>query len=72
MRVTARQLNRATLERQLLLGREPLDAVEAVRRVVAIQAQEPASPYVALWNRVARFDPAELDAAFACHAVIKS
>ena len=65
MRLTARQLNRATLGRQLLLRREPLDVVDAVRRVVALQAQEPASPYLALWNRIAAFDPADLDGAFA-------
>ena len=57
MTVSARQLNRATLERQCLLRRAPVDVVEAVHRVMALQAQEPASPYVALWNRVADFDP---------------
>ncbi len=72
MSLTARQLNRATLGRQLLLRREPLGVVDAVRRVVAIQAQEAASPYLALWNRVAGFDPAELDAAFTDHAVVKA
>jgi hypothetical protein len=72
MRLTARQLNRATLGRQLLLRREPLDVVDAVRRVVALQAQEPASPYLALWNRIERFDPADLDAAFADGTVVKS
>lgn len=72
MRLSARQLNRATLGRQLLLRREPLDAVEGVRRVVALQAQEPASPYLALWNRLAGFDPAELDHAFADGAVVKA
>jgi len=65
MRLTARRLNRATLARQLLLRREPLEVAEAVRRVVALQAQEAASPYLALWNRLAPFDPAGLDAAFA-------
>jgi len=45
---------------------------EGVRRVVALQAQEAASPYLALWNRLAPFDPASLDAAFASHAVIKA
>lgn len=69
---TRRALNRATLRRQLLLGREPLDVVDAVRRIVAVQAQEPASPYVALWNRVAGFEPADLDAAFATGAVVKA
>ena len=72
MRLTARRLNRATLARQLLLRREPLEVAEAVRRVVALQAQEAASPYLALWNRLAPFDPAALDAAFAGHEVIKA
>ena len=72
MRLTARRLNRATLARQLLLRREPLEVAEAVRRVVALQSQEAASPYLALWNRLAPFDPAGLDAAFAGHEVIKA
>lgn len=72
MRLTARQLNRATLGRQLLLRREPLTVVEAVRRVVALQAQEAASPYIALWNRLTDFDPADLDAAFADRTVVKA
>lgn len=72
MRLTAGQLNRATLHRQLLLEREPLDVVAAVRRLCGIQAQSPASPYLALWNRVTDFDPATLDRAFAEHAVLKA
>ena len=72
MPLTTRQLNRATLARQLLLRREPLDVIEAVRRVAAIQAQEPASPYLALWNRIADFDPTDLDAAFADRSVVKA
>jgi hypothetical protein len=32
MRLTARQLNRATLERQMPLHRESMDVVDAVRR----------------------------------------
>ena len=71
MRLTARQLNRATLSRQMLLRRESLGVVEAVHRVVALQAQEPASPYLALWNRLTGFDPADLDRAFADHAIVK-
>jgi len=72
MRLTDRQLNRASLGRQLLLGRKTMDVVDAVHRVVALQAQEPASPYVALWNRLAQFDAAELDRAFAEQAVLKA
>src|ERR1700756_3153207 len=72
MRLTARRLNRATLARQLVLHREPVEVAEAVRRVVALQAQEAASPYLALWNRLPPVDPAALDAAFAGHEVIKA
>jgi DNA glycosylase AlkZ-like len=72
VKLTARGLNRATLARQLLLAREPLSAVEAVHRVLALQAQEPASPYLALWNRVAGFDPNDLDRAFADHVIVRA
>lgn len=71
MTLTARQLNRATLARQLLLGRERLDAADGLRRVMALQAQHPASPYIALWSRLAGFDPATLDAAFADGTVVR-
>ncbi|MDF6045488.1 winged helix DNA-binding domain-containing protein [Streptomyces sp. JH14] len=72
MRITARELNRSTLARQLLLRREASGIADAVRRVVALQAQQAASPYLALWNRVADFEPARLDAHFADHTVVKS
>ena len=72
MRLSARQLNRTTLQRQLLLAREPLGVVAAVRRLVGLQAQQAAAPYLALWNRVAGFDPAGLDEAFAEHRVVKA
>ncbi|MFB7176526.1 winged helix DNA-binding domain-containing protein [Streptomyces sp. NPDC056257] len=72
MTITARELNRATLGRQLLLDREPLTVPEGVRRVVALQAQHPASPYLALWNRLTDFAPADLDAAFAGQSVVKA
>lgn len=70
--VTARQLNRATLARQMLLKRERIDVAAGVRRVTALQAQEPASPYLALWNRVDGFDPADLDRAYAEQEVVKA
>jgi len=70
--LTWRELNRATLARQLLLDRSSLSVADAVRRVVALQAQQPASPYVALWNRLGDFDPAELDAAFVGHRVVRA
>ncbi len=71
-KTTARALNRATLARQLLLAREPLEVTEAVRRVVALQAQQPASPYIALWNRLSPFDPAALDTALTDLRLVRS
>lgn len=70
--MSAQDLNRSTLARQLLLDRAAVGAEEALRRVVALQAQQPASPYVALWNRVAGFDPADLDAVFGGFRAVKS
>ncbi|WP_425832462.1 winged helix DNA-binding domain-containing protein [Streptomyces fractus] len=70
--ITARGLNRATLARQLLLERADVGVEEAVRRAVALQAQAPASPYVALWNRVAGFEPGDLDAVFGGFRAVKS
>ena len=72
MALTTRQLNRATLARQQLLRRRRSSVVDAVRQIVALQAQEAASPYIALWNRVSGFRPHDLDAAFVSHAVVKA
>ncbi|MFB7453580.1 winged helix DNA-binding domain-containing protein [Streptomyces sp. NPDC056194] len=72
MVITARALNRSTLHRQLLLERAPLGVTEAVRRVVCLQAQHPGSPYVALWNRVAGFDPEQLDRAVSGFELVRS
>ncbi|MFD6341202.1 winged helix DNA-binding domain-containing protein [Streptomyces sp. NPDC060131] len=72
MSISAHALNRATLARQLLLGREPLDVEDGLRRVVALQAQQPASPYIALWNRLSGFDPAGLDTALAGRRAVKA
>lgn len=72
MGMTARALNRATLARQMLLRRERLAVTEAVRRVVGLQAQHPASPYLALWNRLRDFDPADLDRAFTERQVVRA
>ncbi|MQM25992.1 winged helix DNA-binding domain-containing protein [Glycomyces albidus] len=71
MQLTARRLNRATLDRQSLLHRAGTDVVAAVRGAVAVQSQTPVSPYIGLWNRVAGFDPADLDAAYAERRVLR-
>lgn len=53
--LTLRQLNRATLARQMLLGREPVKPLAAIERLVGMQAQLPRPPFVGLWGRVAGF-----------------
>ncbi|MFB7514997.1 winged helix DNA-binding domain-containing protein [Streptomyces sp. NPDC056144] len=70
--ITERVLNRSTLARQLLLERAPVDVEEALRRVVALQAQQPGSPYIALWNRVAGFDAGKLDTAVEGYRAVRS
>lgn len=60
--LTRRALNRTLLGRQFLLGRVERTPAEVVEHLVGLQAQEPIDPYVALWTRIADFDPLELSA----------
>jgi hypothetical protein len=61
--ISARQLNRTVLQRQFLLERVAMPALDVVEHLVGMQAQEPQDPYLGLWSRIARFDPHELSTA---------
>ncbi|MFD0692084.1 winged helix DNA-binding domain-containing protein [Actinomadura fibrosa] len=50
-----RTLSRTALERQLLLERSAMPVIEAVQRLVALQAQDPNLPYYSLWTRLDGF-----------------
>ncbi len=58
--LTRRELNRATLARQLLLERSNLPVLDVVEHLVGLQAQVPRDPYTALWSRLDGFRPDEL------------
>lgn len=58
--LTLRQLNRATLARQMLLARERTPALRAIERLVAMQAQWPRPPFLGLWSRLEGFARADL------------
>jgi Winged helix DNA-binding domain len=70
--LTVRELNRATLARQLLLERVPLDVPAAVHRLGALQAQRPRAPYVALAARLDGFEREDLSRALHDRAVVRA
>jgi hypothetical protein len=69
--LTLRALNRATLARQLLLERTNRPILGAVEHLVGLQAQVPPNPYLALWSRLARFDPEELSGLLTDREVVR-
>src|SRR5688572_21266605 len=53
--LTHRDLNRATLARQMLLERSERGIVDAVGFLGGLQAQQSNDPYIALWSRLGGF-----------------
>ena len=71
-RLDERQLNRATLARQLLLRRAPLPALTAIGHLAGLQAQAPLAPYVGLWTRLSRFGHQDLKTLLAERSVVRA
>ena len=62
MRVlTARELNRATLARQLLLERKKLSPLKVIEHLIGMQAQWSPAPYVGIWTRTTGFEREQLE-----------
>ena len=70
--LTRRDLNRALLERQFLLERKPLRAVQAVERLGGLQAQSTPIPYLSLWARLDGFERDELTKALTGRRLVKA
>ena len=70
--LTQRELNRTTLQRQLLLGRVRMPVARAVEKVAALQAQWAPAPYVALWSRLEDFERRSLERALLRGRVVKA
>jgi winged helix DNA-binding protein len=70
--LTRRELNRATLARQLLLERKHRSPTEVIEHLMGMQAQWPPAPYVGVWTRTTSFRPASLERELARGTVLKA
>ena len=70
--LTLRQINRATLARQMLLARERTPPLRAIERLVALQAQWPRPPFLGLWSRLEGFERAHLTELFTRRTAVRA
>lgn len=67
-----RALNRAMLERQLLLRRWKVSIPNVLEQLVGLQAQAPNPPYIGLWTRLEGFEPGQLTQLINDRRVVRS
>jgi hypothetical protein len=70
--LTLREINRATLARQMLLARERLKPLDAIERLIGLQAQWPRPPFMGLWTRLEGFERAHLAALFDARTAVRA
>jgi winged helix DNA-binding protein len=70
--LTLRELNRATLARQLLLKRKRFSPTSVIESLVGMQAQWPPAPYVGIWTRTTSFRREALERELAAANVVKA
>ncbi|MBJ6762310.1 AlkZ family DNA glycosylase [Myxococcaceae bacterium JPH2] len=69
--LTRRQINRATLARQMLLSREKVSTLDAVERLAGLQAQLARPPFLGLWSRVRDFQREDLSKLLLSRKVVR-
>lgn len=70
--LTLRELNRATLARQLLLERADMPVPAAIERLVGLQAQQAIAPFIGLWTRLRNFQRDDLADLIEARKVVKA
>jgi hypothetical protein len=70
--LSARELNRALLARQLLLERSTLPLTRAVEQIAGLQTQYAPSAYIGLWSRLHGFRREELTEALGERRVVQA
>lgn len=70
--ITRIELGRATLARQMLLERSEISPLDAVERLVGLQAQLAKAPYIALWSRLAGFRRGDLARLFEDREIVRA
>lgn len=70
--LSAQQMARATLARQLLLGRQAHSAYSVIHHLSGLQAQQARPPFLGLWARIQGFQAQELTAEIHARRVVRA